>query len=135
MSVRVTVNELREQLPELLDRTVERGEECIVQCEGEDYAIIVGVREWRRRTAQAELASAPASADEEESRSREIGRRLDALGPAYRLSSEKQGTLEGLLARRETASLTNAEQRELQTLLAECDEIMLRRAQALRRIG
>jgi antitoxin (DNA-binding transcriptional repressor) of toxin-antitoxin stability system len=116
MTVRVTVDELQEQLPELLDRTVERGEECIVQREGEDYAIIIGVREWRRRTAQEPRAFPSVSADEEETRSQEIGRRLDALGPAYRVSSEKQARLEELLARREMGSLTAAEQRELDAL-------------------
>jgi prevent-host-death family protein len=134
MSVRVSLDELQEQLPELLDRAVERGEECIVQREGEDYAVIIGVREWRRRTAQEPHTSALASA-QEEARSQEIGQRLDALGPAYRLSSEKQARLEELLARRERESLTAAERREVEALAAESDEIMLRRAQALRRIG
>jgi prevent-host-death family protein len=134
MSVRVSIDELQEQLPELLDRAVERGEECIVQREGEDYAVIIGVREWRRRTAQEPPTSALASA-QEEARSQEIGQRLDALGPAYRLSSEKQARLEELLARRERESLTAAERREVEALAAESDEIMLRRAQALRRIG
>ena len=49
MSVRVTVHQLQEQLPELLERTVQSGQECIVQRDGEDYAVIVSARKWQRR--------------------------------------------------------------------------------------
>ena len=46
----MTVRQLQEQLPELLDRAVEDGEECVVQRNGKDYAVIVSAREWRRRS-------------------------------------------------------------------------------------
>jgi hypothetical protein len=74
------------------------------------------------------------TADEEEARSREVGQRLDSLGPQYRLSSENQARLEELLAGRETTSLTPAEQLELEALIARSDQIMLRRAEALPRV-
>ena len=48
MSVKVTVRQLQEQLPELLDHTVESGEECIVQHHGKAVAVLVSLHEWRR---------------------------------------------------------------------------------------
>lgn len=110
MSVKVTVHQLQEQLPALLERTVQSGEECVVQQNGKDYAVIVSAQAWRQRT---------------------IGRRLDALGPAYGLAPEKQTRAEALLAKNQEGRLTRAERRELDALLRECDDIMLRRARAL----
>src|SRR5947207_14250727 len=99
MSVRVTVQQLQEQLPELLDRAVQSGEEYIVERDGHDYAVIIGAREWgRRRTGEAPSPPTPAVADAEEGRSRQIGSRLDALGPEYRLPPERQERMEALLA-------------------------------------
>ena len=108
--MKVTVHQLQEQLPALLEHTVQSGEECIVQRQGKDYAVLVSARAWRQRT---------------------LGRQLDALGPAYRLAEEKQERVEALLAKRQEHRLTIAEHRELTDLLQECDEIMLRRAAAL----
>jgi antitoxin (DNA-binding transcriptional repressor) of toxin-antitoxin stability system len=133
MSERVSVRELQEQLPELLERTVRSGEECVIQRDGEDYAVLVSAQTWRRRETGRRAAAE--GADAEEARAREVGQRLDALGTEYRLSPEKQARLEELLAKRDVASLTPAEERELHALVAECDEIMLRRAQALHRVG
>lgn len=66
-------------------------------------------------------------------RLREIGAKLDALGPGYRLSPRKQARAEELLAKE--GDLDRAERRELRALLRESDAIMLRRAEALERIG
>ena len=114
MSVKVTIRELQEGLPEMLDRAVETGEEYIVERNGRDYAVIVSASEWKRRT---------------------LGRRLDALGPAYRLSRAKQSRAEELLARRKSNRLSRAERLELSDLLRECDTIMMRRAEAMDRIA
>jgi prevent-host-death family protein len=135
MSVRVTVDQLREQLPELLDRAVESGEETIIQRDGTDYAVIVSAREWARRGAggAAEIA-VPLNDDEEEARSERIGKRLDALGPEYRLSPERQTRMEDLFDKRNAQSLAPEEQAELDQILRECDEIMLRRAEALHQV-
>lgn len=114
MSLKVTVRQLQDQLPELLDRAVENGEECIVQRNGKDYAVIVSVREWRRRR---------------------VGRRLDSLGPAYRLSGAKQARADQLLAKNQQERLSRAERRELDGLLHECDAVMLRRGIALDRLS
>jgi antitoxin (DNA-binding transcriptional repressor) of toxin-antitoxin stability system len=110
MSVKVTIHQLQDQLQDLLERTVQSGEECVVQRDGKDYAVIVSARAWRRRT---------------------VGRRLDALGPAYGLAHEKQMRTEELLAKNQEGRLTRAERRELNALLRECEDIMLRRAKAL----
>lgn len=110
MSMKVTIHQLQEQLPDLLERAIQSGEECVVQRDGKDYAVIVSARTWRRRT---------------------VGRRLDALGPTYRLAHEKQTRAEELLAKNQEGHLTRAERRELDTLLRECEDIMLRRATAL----
>jgi hypothetical protein len=64
-------------------------------------------------------------------RRRTINRQLDALGSAYRLAKEKQERVEELLAKSQDGHLTRAERRELNVLLRECDEIMLRRAEAM----
>ncbi len=109
-SMKVTVHQLQEQLPALLEHTVQSGEECIVQRYGKDYAVLVSARAWRQRT---------------------LGRRLDALGLAYRLTKEKQERVEALLVKRHERRLTSAERRELTNLLQECDDILLRRAEAL----
>ena len=61
MSVRVSLRKLEQQLPALLERVAKDGEECVVQRNGKDYAVIIGVQQWRRRT---------------------VGRRLDALSRA-----------------------------------------------------
>jgi antitoxin (DNA-binding transcriptional repressor) of toxin-antitoxin stability system len=108
--MKVTVHQLQEQLPTLLEHTVQSGEACIVQRHGKDYAVLVSARAWRQRT---------------------LGRRLDALGPAYRLAKEKQQRVEALLAKRQERRLTSVEHRELSGLLQECDDLMLRRAEAL----
>lgn len=134
MSIRVTVHQLKEHLSEFLDRAVQSGEETIVEQDGEDYAVIVSAREWARRGRIEETVGAGDAASEE-IRAEEIGRRLDALGPEYRLSREKQERMESLLAKQSAGALTTPERREIEQLAEECDEIMLRRAQALRRIG
>jgi antitoxin (DNA-binding transcriptional repressor) of toxin-antitoxin stability system len=132
MSERVSVRQFQERLPELLDRAVRSGEECIIERDGEEYAVLVSAQTWRRREADPEAAND--TVETEEARAREVGRRLDSLGPEYRLSAKKQARLEELFARRDAAPLTPAEESELQALVAECDEIMLRRAQALPRV-
>lgn len=113
MSVRVSVRQLQDQLPQLLDRTVAKGKLCVVERNGEDFAVLVSAREWKRRG---------------------IGKRLDALDDAHRLSADKQARAETLLTKRRRGRLAAAERNELQKLLRDCDEIMLRRAAAVERI-
>ena len=113
MSLKVNLKELRESLPELLDRTVQAGDVCVVERNGQPYAVIVSIREWRRQT---------------------FGKRLDAIGPQYRFSPAQQQRTEELLAKRQSARLTRAEQRELKALLRASEEVMLRRAEALNRL-
>jgi PHD/YefM family antitoxin component YafN of YafNO toxin-antitoxin module len=132
MSIRVTVDELQEQLPELIGHAVESDEAYIIQRDGQDCAVLVSAREWERRT-QGPVAgegAAPALSTAQRRR-REVGERLDALGPEYRLSREKQTRLTDLLSRK--AALIFPEQSELETLVREADEITLRRAEALDR--
>lgn len=113
MSVKVTVRQVQEQLPELMQRAVETGEACVVQRDGRDYAVIVGVREWKRRR---------------------IGISLDALGPAVRLTKIQQHRTEVLLAESQQRRLTRAEQRELDALLHQSEQVLLRRTAALDRL-
>lgn len=70
----------------------------------------VSARQWRRET---------------------IGRRLDALGPGCKLAKEKQALAEELLGESNRRPLTRVERRELNALLAESDNIMLHRAEAM----
>jgi prevent-host-death family protein len=114
MSVKLSLRQFQDRLPELLDQVVNTGEEYVVQRDGKDYAVLVSARNWRRRT---------------------VAERLDRLGPGYRLSREKQARAETLLAKNKRRSLSPAERRELKALLQESDAIMLRRAAALDRIA
>ncbi len=113
MSLKVNVRQLQEQLPEVLERTVEADDVCVIERNGQPYAVLVSIREWRRRT---------------------VGKRLDALGPQYRLSVLQQKRTEELLAQQSTRRLTRAEQRELQALLQASEAILLARAEALARV-
>ena len=108
--MKVSVSQLQEQLPALLEHAVQSGEACIVQRQGKDYAVVVSARAWRQRV---------------------VGRRLDALGPQYRLVPKQQAHMETLLATRQERRLTPSERRELTELLRKCEDIMLRRAKAL----
>ena len=105
-----SVRQLQDRLSEVLDRVAESGEEFVVERNGKACAVIVNARQWRRR---------------------EAGRRLDALGPAYRLSGPKQARSEELLAANRQRRLSAAERRELKGLLQESDAILVRRAEVL----
>jgi|SRR2546428_12085358 len=137
MSVRITVCQLQEQLPELLDHAVEGGEEYIIERDGKEYAVLISARKWRQpHLASGRDSSAPNGLEgqsDSDRRLREIGAKLDALGPEYRLSPEKQARAEELLAK--AGDLDRTQRRELRALLRESDAIMLRRAEALERIG
>lgn len=102
----VTVSQLQEHLPEILNRTVADDSVCLIEQGGENVAVLVSLSQWRRT----------------------IGEQLDARGAPYRLAGDKQRRAEELLAQER---LTRAQQRELDRLLAEADEILLRRAAAL----
>src|SRR5262249_47534403 len=104
MSIKVSLRQLQDRLPELLDHVVKTGEETVVQRGGKDCAVLVSARQWRQRR---------------------VGRQLDELGAAYRLSDAKQSRAEQLLTARQQRSLTAGEQRELTALLRECDAIVL----------
>ena len=110
MTVKLTISQFQKQLPEVLDRAVETGDEYVVQRNGKDHVVIVSAQRWKR------LAT---------------GKRLDALGRAYRLPKEKQKRTNALLARSKQGILTQSERRELNSLLRESEAVMLRRAQAL----
>jgi prevent-host-death family protein len=133
MSIRLTVDELQEQLPELIGRAAESDEAYIIQRDGEDCAVLVSAREWERRTQDRTAQGRPSPASSErERRRRTVGKKLDALGPEYRLSQQKQARLKELLSRK--AALTPSERGELEILVQEADEITLRRAEALDRV-
>jgi len=133
MSIRVTVDELRDQLPELIGPAVESNEAYVIQRDGKDCAVLVSAREWERRTQrQAAQGQTLPPSSEVERRRRAVGKKLDGLGPEFRLSPSKQARLKELLGRK--ATLTPAECGELESLVQEADEITLRRAEALHRV-
>jgi prevent-host-death family protein len=107
MSVKVTVKQLQQHLPEIINRTVADNDVCVIEKNGQGIAVIVSLQEWKRQT---------------------VGARLDALGAEYRVAPDKQQRTEELLAKE---NLQEAEEKELEALLNEADEIMLRRARAL----
>src|SRR2546430_123461 len=98
MSFRINVHELTDRLPDLLDHAVKSGEECIIQRDGQDYAVLISAEEWRKHTGQdhgAPPVSAPAG--DQEQRLGAARAWLDTLGPDYRLSTDKQARIEDLL--------------------------------------
>src|SRR5260370_31143288 len=103
----VTVHQLQEHLPAILERATKDEQACIVERNGEPIAVIVSPREWRRRT---------------------IGKRLDALGSEFRLPKQRQRRTEELLAKSKQRRLTQAERREVKALLRACADIIPRRA-------
>ncbi len=111
MSVKVSVKQLQKNLPEILNRAVADDDVCVVERNGENIAVIVSLRVWQQH--------------------RIVGEQLDALGAEYRLGKRKQQRTEELLAKER---LTRAEEKELETLLGEADEVLLRRAEALERL-
>jgi prevent-host-death family protein len=110
MSLKVTIRQLQNNLPEILNRAVRNESVHIVEGNGQDVAVIISAREWRRLL---------------------IGRQLDALGADYRLSKDKQRRTEELLSKSKQTRLTRQEQQELNALLREADAILLRRATVL----
>lgn len=107
MSHRVSVSQLQKHLPEILNRAVADDDVCVVERNGEGVAVIVSLRQWRRRN---------------------VGEQLDSLGPEYRLGSDRQRRTEELLVKER---LTRTEEKELEKLLGEADKVLLRRATAL----
>ena len=113
MSVRATVRQFRDRLDEYLSKAVEEGEPCVVQRNGKNYAVVVGHDDWEMI---------------------ELGRRLDSLGPEYRVAPDSQRSAEELLAEQSQRRLTTQERRELNRILKESDQVLLRRAQALEQL-
>src|SRR5437763_8675035 len=87
MTVRASVQQLRERLPELLDDAVNGGRPCVVRRNGKDYAVILGVGEWRRRT---------------------VAKRFGAPGQRFKVPAKAQARTEQLLAMKKAGSLTRA---------------------------
>ena len=111
MSLKVSVNQLQKNLPEIINRAVADDDVCVVERNGENVAVIVSLRVWQQR--------------------RTVGEQLDALGAEYLLDEDQQRRAEKLLAKER---LTRAEEKELATLLKAADDILLRRAEALDRL-
>jgi PHD/YefM family antitoxin component YafN of YafNO toxin-antitoxin module len=114
MSAKLPIRELPERVQQILDRAIRTGQECVVERNGKDYAVIVSARAWRRRT---------------------VGRLLDKQGPGLRLDSAKQLRAEQLLAKQKAHRLTRVERRSLNNLLRECDALIRRRADAMDRLS
>jgi hypothetical protein len=97
------------------------------------YPVVSGHRE--DSTKIEGMSKDPILRPHGQERFRGIARRINALGPAYRLTKKKQERVEALLAERQERRLTSPECRELKDLLQECDDIMLRCAVALDTLG
>ncbi len=133
MSVRVTLEQFREQFPELIGRAAESDEAYIIERDGEEFAVLVSAREWRRRTQNGDPpALALAGAPDLERRRQMVGDRLDGLGSEFRLASEKRARIMDLIRRK--ATLSALERHELEELVGEADELTLKRAEALDRL-
>jgi prevent-host-death family protein len=128
MSVKVTVRQLQEQLPELLDRAVERGEECIVQRNGKAVAVLVSLCEWQRIKDDTHAAAVK----EQERRVRAYQKQMKQLGADYWLPPEQQVRLKALVEKEDFGvQLTREEQTELRQLLKRHEQLMVKRAAAM----
>jgi prevent-host-death family protein len=132
MSVTISFEELQQQLSDLLSRAARGDEEYIIERDGEEYVVILSARQWRSQPGVV-AAHQPASGLDQRNGLAAVSRRVDHLGPEYRLAAEKQARTEELLAR--DGQLTPAERSELDDLVREADEILLRRARALDQTG
>lgn len=132
MRVTITFEELQQRLPDLLSRAAQGDEEFIIERDGQAWVVILGARQWRSQPDEA-AASSPAGPLSQGEQLAASARQLDNLGVEYRFSEGKQVRAEDLLAR--DGRLTAAERRELDELLREADEILLRRAEALNQTG
>ena len=110
MSVRATVRQMKDRFEDYLQKAVEEGTPCVVRNNGKDCAVLVSLRDWDRR---------------------ELGRRLDSLGPEFRLSPKMQQRAEELLSEQGRRPLTPEEKRELNRILKESEKVLLRRAKAM----
>lgn len=136
MSAKVTLRQPREQLPAVIDHTVKTGEECVVQRNGKDYAVIVSAREWKRRNGSNERVRSTGTALRNTSaEARAVGKKLDALGPEYRLARSQQTRIEVLLEKKRATRLSRDEERELKSILQEADAVMRRRARAITKVA
>src|SRR5260370_17158927 len=104
MSVKVSLRQFQDRLPELLDQVVNTGEEYVVQRNGKDCAVLISARQWRRHT---------------------VAERLDRLGLEYRLSREKQARAEALLAKYKQRTLSPAEPRDPKALPQQSTPVLL----------
>lgn len=108
--MRVTVRQLREHLPDILDRAVKDDQPCIIERGGETYAVIVSARQWRRHT---------------------IGKQLDRAWARVSAGKRETGTSRRAAGREQAPSAH--ERRELNSLLRDSERVMLRRAEAMDR--
>ncbi|MFN0120394.1 MAG: type II toxin-antitoxin system Phd/YefM family antitoxin [Blastocatellia bacterium] len=51
-TIKINLKEFRDQLPDLLDQIVRDDDVCVIERDGEPYAVIVGFREWSRQTTR-----------------------------------------------------------------------------------
>jgi prevent-host-death family protein len=114
MIVKVDMKHLQERLSDVLDQAADSENPLLIQRQGKNDVVIVSARHWRRLAA---------------------GKRVDDLGPSFRFPAAKQRRAEHLLGLKKLGQLTAAQRRELQRLLKESDDIMLRRAEALHRLA
>jgi hypothetical protein len=106
MSIKVTIRQLQEQLPDLLDRTVQSGEG-----NGHTPAAVAKDQERRLRAYQ---------------------KKMERLGPDYWLPPEQQARLIELVEKEDFGeTLTRAERRELRQLLKRHEQLLVKRAAAL----
>jgi prevent-host-death family protein len=131
MSTTLSVEEAQAQLPKLVCRTEKRATPCYIQRNGRPVAVLVSVREWRRREG-TESGLQEVAAEAHERRTRAYERALKQLGPDYWLDPDQQARLKELVEKEDFGgSLSALERRELSQLLRRHEQLMARRAAAM----
>ncbi len=130
MSTTLSVQEAQAQLPELVARAVKDAEPCYIRRNGRTVAVLVSLREWRRRQSHGDAQTA--SAKEQERRIRAYHKKMKQLGPEYWLPSDQQARLKELIEKEDFGEpLTRAERKELRQLLKRHEQLMVKRAAAM----
>jgi prevent-host-death family protein len=126
MSRKVNVRQAQDSLSELFARAEQAGERFVVERNGKPLGAIISIADLKRIERRTQ--------DENGETVEQRGRRLmEKLGKRYTLSPAKAKRLKELVEKEdEEERLTAAEKRELKQLLKEHEELMVKRAQAMR---
>jgi prevent-host-death family protein len=135
MSTTLSISEAQAQLPDLVARAAQDAEPCFIEQNGEAVAVLVSLRSWQRR-AHGQDANPATAAEEQKRRLHTYQKAMEQLGPEYWLPPKQQARLGELVQKEDSAEpLTPSEQKELSRLCERHEQLMVKRASAMRDRG